>query len=97
MVFLQSIQPIDIFYFLRYLSLYEVDKFCVKDIAALKLPVARLAYLSACTTANSTSPNLVDVISWVPSILRELSMSLEHYGQHKMRLVGKWLQISVPR
>ncbi|RPB20527.1 hypothetical protein L211DRAFT_852246 [Terfezia boudieri ATCC MYA-4762] len=37
----------------------EVDKLCVRDIAALKLPAARLAYLSACSTANSTSPNLV--------------------------------------
>jgi len=33
----------------------EVDKLRGNDIAALKLPVARLAYLSACNTANSTT------------------------------------------
>ena len=38
----------------------EVDKLRVKDIAALKLPAARLAYLSACSTANTDSPTLQD-------------------------------------
>ena len=38
----------------------EVDKLRIKDIAALKLPGARLAYLSACNTANTTSPKLLD-------------------------------------
>ena len=39
---------------------HEVDKLRVKDIAALKLPTARLAYLSACSTANTASPELLD-------------------------------------
>ncbi|KAF8416573.1 CHAT domain-containing protein [Tirmania nivea] len=33
----------------------DVDKLRVEDIAALKLPAPRLAYLSACNTANSTT------------------------------------------
>jgi len=37
----------------------EVDKLCAKDTAAL-VPAARLAYLSACSTADSTSSKLVD-------------------------------------
>jgi len=38
----------------------EVDKLRVKDIAALKLPAAKLAYLSACSTAESPSSKLAD-------------------------------------
>ena len=45
----------------------EVDKLRVKDIAALKLPTARLAYLSACSTANSTSSNLADEVTHIVS------------------------------
>ena len=45
----------------------DVDKLRVKDIAALKLPTARLAYLSACSTANSTSPSLVDEVTHIVS------------------------------
>ena len=45
----------------------EVDKLRVKDIAALKLPAARLAYLSACSTANSASPELVDEVTHISS------------------------------
>ena len=45
----------------------EVDKLCVKDIAALNLPAARLAYLSACSTANSTSPKLIDEVTHIVS------------------------------
>jgi len=45
----------------------EVDKLCVRDIAALKLPAARLAYLSACSTANSTSSNLLDEVTHIVS------------------------------
>ena len=48
------------------LSTQEVDKLCIKDIAALKLPVARLAYLSACSTAH-TSPHLADEVSHIVS------------------------------
>ncbi|KAF8456985.1 CHAT domain-containing protein [Terfezia claveryi] len=33
----------------------DVDKLRVKDIASLKLPALRLAYLSACDTANTTT------------------------------------------
>ncbi|KAF8423527.1 CHAT domain-containing protein [Tirmania nivea] len=45
----------------------EVDKLRVKDIAALKLPAARLAYLSACSTANSTLSELVDEVTHIVS------------------------------
>ncbi|RPB27924.1 hypothetical protein L211DRAFT_778892 [Terfezia boudieri ATCC MYA-4762] len=45
----------------------EVDKLCVRDIAALKLPAARLAYLSSCSTANSTLPDLVDEATHIVS------------------------------
>ena len=38
----------------------EVDKLRVKDIAILKLPVARLAYFSACSTAESNHLALID-------------------------------------
>ena len=41
----------------------EVDKLRAKDIAALNLPAARLAYLSACSTAHSTSSDLVDELT----------------------------------
>jgi len=43
----------------------DVDKLRVKDIAALKLPAARLAYLSACNTANSTT--LIDEVTHIVS------------------------------
>lgn len=45
----------------------EVDQLRVKDIAALKLPTARLAYLSACSTAESTSPRLIDEVTHIVS------------------------------
>jgi len=45
----------------------EVDKLQVKDIAALKLPSARLAYLSACSTADTASPGLVDEVTHIVS------------------------------
>ena len=45
----------------------EADKLRVKDIAALKLPEARLAYLSACSTADNTSPMLVDEVTHIVS------------------------------
>jgi len=47
----------------------EDDKLCVKDIAALKLPptAARLAYLSACSTADSISFKLLDEVTHIVS------------------------------
>ena len=45
----------------------EVDELRVKDIAALKLPAARLAYLSACSTAHNASLNLVDEVTHISS------------------------------
>jgi len=47
----------------------EVDKLRVKDIATLKLPAAaaRLVYLSACSTANSSSPSLADEVTHIVS------------------------------
>jgi len=48
-------------------SAEEVDKLRVKDIAALKLPAARLAYLSACSTAHSTSSELADEVTHIVS------------------------------
>ena len=45
----------------------EVDKLRVKDIAALKLPTARLAYLSACSTADSISGELADEVTHIVS------------------------------
>ena len=45
----------------------EVDMLRVKDIAALKLPAARLAYLSACSTAANTSPDLADEVTHIVS------------------------------
>ena len=49
------------------LTTEAVDELSVKDIAALKLPVARLAYLSACSTAQSTSPLLADEVTHIVS------------------------------
>jgi len=48
-------------------GLEEVDELRVKDIAGLKLPIARLAYLSACSTANSTATELVDEVTHIVS------------------------------
>ena len=45
----------------------EADKLRVKDIAALKLPSARVAYLSACSTAESTSSVLIDEVTHIVS------------------------------
>ena len=45
----------------------DIDKLRVKDIAALKLPVARLAYLSACSTAQSNSSELADEVTHIVS------------------------------
>ena len=45
----------------------KVGKLYAKDIATLKLPEARLAYLSACCTADSTSSKLVDEVTHIVS------------------------------
>lgn len=45
----------------------KVDKLRAKDIAALKLPAARLAYLSSCSTANSTSKELASKVTHIAS------------------------------
>jgi len=46
----------------------RVDELCVKDIAALKLPIARLAYLSACSTAQvSASSTVIDEVTHIVS------------------------------
>ena len=44
-----------------------VDKLCVKDIAALKLPAAKLAFLSACSTAHNPSNRLRDEVTHIVS------------------------------
>jgi len=44
-----------------------VDRLRVRDISALKLQAARLSYLSACSTAQSTSPKLVDEVTHMVS------------------------------
>ena len=44
-----------------------MDKLRVKDIAPLKLPVARIAYLSACSTANSPGTELADEVTHIVS------------------------------
>ena len=49
------------------LTTEEVDELRVKDIAALKLPEARLAYLSACSTAQSMPSKLVDEVTHIVS------------------------------
>ena len=61
------INPADSHLLLHKKRTEEVDKLRVKDIAALKLPAARLAYLSACSTANSTSSDLVDEVTHIVS------------------------------
>jgi len=55
-----SINPADSHLLLLKARTEEVDKLRVKDIAALKLPAAWLAYLSACSTANTDSQKLLD-------------------------------------
>ncbi|KAF8423531.1 CHAT domain-containing protein [Tirmania nivea] len=45
----------------------DVDNLRVKDIATLKLSTARLAYLSACSTASSLSLCLVDEVTHIVS------------------------------
>ncbi|KAF8432049.1 CHAT domain-containing protein [Terfezia claveryi] len=45
----------------------ELDRLRVNDIAALKLPKARLAYLSACSTAESPSERLSDEATHIVS------------------------------
>jgi len=59
-----SVNPADS-HLLLVKSTGEVDKLRVKDIAALKLPPLRLAYLSACNTANSTA--FVDEVTHIVS------------------------------
>ena len=46
---------------------YQADKLRVRDIASLKLPGARLAYLSACSTAESSTQCLVDEVTHIAS------------------------------
>ena len=48
-------------------ELEEAGKLRVNDIAALKLPTARLAYLSACSTADSISRYLIDEVTHIVS------------------------------
>jgi len=48
-------------------SIAEVDKLRVNDIAALKLPAARLAFLSACDTAATTTSELIDEVTHIAS------------------------------
>ena len=45
----------------------EIDQLRVTGIAALKLPTAKLAYLSACSTADSMSPDLMDEVTHIVS------------------------------
>ena len=70
----------------------EADKLRVKDIAALKLPAARLAYLSACSTANSTSQELADEVTHVVSSFHIAGFInvIGAYGKHKMRPATRW-------
>ncbi|KAF8419809.1 hypothetical protein BGX38DRAFT_1308392 [Terfezia claveryi] len=49
----RAVLQIIIFYFLK--GIGDIDKLRVKDIAALNYSALRLAYLSACNTANSTT------------------------------------------
>jgi len=62
-----SINPADSHLLLVNHNTEEVDKLRVKDIAALKLPAARLAYLTASNTANSGSSELVDEVTHIVS------------------------------
>ena len=64
-----SINPADSHLLLLKEYTEEVDRLRVKGISALKLPAARLAYLSACSTANlnSTSPEPVDEVTHIVS------------------------------
>ena len=62
-----SINPADSHLLLLRDHTEQVDKLRVKDIAALKLPAARLAYLSACSTADSASSALVDEVTHITS------------------------------
>jgi len=62
-----EINPADSHLLLRKTLAEEVDKLRVKDIAALKLPAAKLAYLSACSTAESTSEALIDEVTHIVS------------------------------
>jgi len=55
-----SLNPADSHLLLLKERTESVDKLRVKDIAALKLPAANLAYLSACSTANTDPPELLD-------------------------------------
>ena len=45
----------------------QADKLRAKDIATLKLPPARLAYLSAYSIAESIPPNLIDEVTHIVS------------------------------
>ena len=62
-----EINPADSHLLLHKEHTEEVDKLCVKDIVALKLPAARLAYLSACSTAESTSSSLINEVTHIVS------------------------------
>jgi len=63
-----SINPADS-HLLLLKSSNEVDKLCVKNIAALRLhpTAARLAYLSACSTADSILFELLDEVTHIVS------------------------------
>ncbi|RPB27041.1 hypothetical protein L211DRAFT_780541, partial [Terfezia boudieri ATCC MYA-4762] len=63
----------------------EVDKLRVKDIAALKLPKARIAYPSACSTAESTSPRLIDEVT---ELLSHFWIHLCHWDLMAIRRSG---------
>jgi len=62
-----AINPADSHLLLLKERIEEVDRLRVKDIAALKLPAAKLAYLSACSTAESTSSTLADEVTHIVS------------------------------
>jgi len=55
-----SINPADSHLLLLNERTEEIGELRVKAIAALKLPAPRLVYLSACSTANTASPRLLD-------------------------------------
>ena len=77
----------------------EVDRLRVKDVAAPKLRGARLAFLSACSTAESTSSDLVDEVTHIVSSFHIAGFAhvIGTLWPSQDAACHRWRWISIPR
>ena len=81
------------------LTTEKVDKLRVKNIEALNLPAAQLAYLSACSTVDNTSSELADRVAHIVSSFHIAGFVhvIGTLWPSQDWLVRRWQLSSIPR